>query len=414
VTIDRSTAETLDAADPLARFRSQFVVDDDGPIYLDGNSLGPLPGVVPAIVERVVRQQWGAGLVESWEHWVDLPARIGAIVAGLIGVDPAAVTISDSTSVNLYKLASAALGAHPGRTDVVMVRGEFPTDRYLMEAVAAARGGVVRTAPVGAVDPPTAGDIAPLLDERVALVSLSAVSYRSAAIADMAGITAAAHGAGAMVLWDLSHAVGSIPVDLGAIGADLAVGCTYKYLSGGPGAPAFLHVRPDLQAGLDHPIHGWFGHARQFAFEDGYEPADGIDRFVVGTPPILSLAAAEPGIALVAEAGIESIRAKSVAATTLLIDLWEHSLAPLGFGLASPRDPSRRGSHVALTHPDGLAISRALREGRRVITDFRAPDAIRLAVSPLVTRFTEVWDAVEAIREVAVGGYGPPGGHRVT
>ena len=409
---DRSHAAELDAADPLARFRSEFLIGDDGPIYLDGNSLGPLPGAVPAIIERVVRTQWGEGLVESWEHWVDLPARVGALVAGLIGADAGAVTISDSTSVNLYKLAAAALGARPGRRDIVMVAGEFPTDRYLMESLAATRGGRVHAAPVAG--PPGPDDLAPLLAEGPALVVLSAVSYRSAAIADMDGITAAAHDAGAMVLWDLSHAVGSIPLDLAGIGADLAVGCTYKYLNGGPGAPAFLHVRPDLHDSLDQPLHGWFGHARQFAFEDAYEPARGIDRFVVGTPPILSLAAAEPGISLVAEAGSEAIRAKSIVATELLVDLWEARLADHGFELASPRDPERRGSHVAVTHPDGLAISRALRTSGRVITDFRAPDAIRLGVSPLVNRFTELWDAVEAMAEVASGGYDTPNAHRVT
>lgn len=414
MSIERGVAEALDRADGLARFRTEFVIDDDGPIYLDGNSLGPLPGAVPAIVERVVREQWGGGLVESWEHWIDLPARVGAIVAGLIGADPSAVTMSDSTSVNLYKLAAAALGARPGRTAIVMVDGEFPTDRYLMGSLAASHGGEVRTASIGSAESPTPDHLESVLGQDTALVVLSAVSYRSAAIADMAGITAAAHDVGAMVLWDLSHAVGSVPVDLASTGADLAVGCTYKYLCGGPGAPAFLYVRPDLHPTLDHPIHGWFGHARQFAFEEGYEPSSGIGRFAVGTPPILSLAAAEPGIALVAAAGIEAIRAKNIAATTLLIDLWEERLAPFGFGLASPRDPARRGSHVALTHPDGLAVSRVLRSERRVITDFRAPDSIRLAVSPLVTRFTEVWDAVEQIREVARGGYGPPADLRVT
>ena len=409
----RSQAEALDAADPVARFRGEFLVDDDAPIYLDGNSLGPLPREVPAIVDRVVREEWGVGLVESWEHWVDLPARVGRLVAGLVGADAASVTMSDSTSVNLYKLAAAALGSRPDRSDIAMVEGEFPTDRYLMDSLAASRGGRVRAATVAGA--PGADDLAPVLDGDTALVVLSAVSYRSAAIADMAGITAAAHDAGAIVLWDVSHAVGSIPLRLGAIGADLAVGCTYKYLSGGPGAPAFLYVRPDLQTTLDQPIHGWFGHARQFAFEDAYVPARGIDRFVVGTPPILSLAAAEPGIALVAEAGIEAIRAKSVAATSLLIDLWEHRLAPRGFRLASPRDPGRRGSHVALTHPDGLAVSRALRTDGLVVTDFRAPDVIRLGVSPLVTRFTELWDAVEAIAHVVDEGYRPdPHDRRVT
>jgi kynureninase len=412
---DRTHAAALDAADPLGSFRSEFVVDDQGPIYLDGNSLGPLPRRVASLLERVVRDEWGSGLVESWEHWIELPARVGALVSGLIGADPSAVTVSDSTSVNLYKLAAAALGARPGRSTIVMLDGEFPTDRYLMDALAARTGGAVRTVATSPASAPDPGILADALGDDTALVVLSAVSYRSAAIADMAGISEAAHAAGAMVLWDLSHAVGSIPIDLDATGADLAVGCTYKYLSGGPGAPAFLYVRPDLNDELDQPIQGWFGHARQFGFEERYEPAAGVTRFLAGTPPILSVAAAEPGVALVAEAGIEAIRAKSITATSLLVALWQERLRPLGFHLASPIDAERRGSHVALTHRDALAISRTLREERSVITDFRAPAAIRLGVSPLVTRHTDVWDAVEAIRQVTAGGrYGSIGEPRVT
>jgi kynureninase len=402
----REDARALDRADPLAPFRDRFAIDPGGPIYLDGNSLGRLPKAVLKTAERLIAEEWGRGLVESWESWLDLPQRVGALLAPLLGAAADEVIAADSTSVNLYKLAAAALEALPGRTTIVTDAANFPTDRYILEGLARARGGELRTVPSDPIDGPSPEAIATALDDTVALVSLSHAAYRSAALADVAAINAAARGCGALTLWDLSHSAGAVPIDLTGTGTDLAVGCTYKYLNGGPGAPAFLYVRRDLHDGLTQPIQGWFGHAAQFAFEDSYRPAAGIERFLVGSSPVLALTVAAAGIALVAEAGIGAIRAKSTAATTMLLARYDAVLAPLGVGLGTPRDPERRGSHVALLHPEGLALSRWLRTEAAVIADFRPPDVIRLAVSPLYTSFTEVWDAVEAIRSgLASGGF---------
>lgn len=393
----RAVAEGLDRSDPLAAFRRRFVVDDDS-VYLDGNSLGRQPRAVQDVVAHVT-EAWGHGLVESWNDWIDLPQRLGARLSPLIGAEPADVTLSDSTTVNLYKLAAAAFDALPSRRVLVTDSDNFPTDRYVLEGLAAARGGeirIVESDPVAGIDART---VAAALDDDVALASFSLVSFRSGAFADLAAVTDAVRSAGALTLWDLSHAVGSVPIDLSGAGVDLAVGCTYKYLNGGPGAPAFLYVRRALQGALGQPIRGWFGHAEQFAFADEWRPAPGIERFLVGTPPILSVAAAAPGIEMVAEAGMEAIRTKSVRATTFLIDLYDRFLEPLGVGLGTPRDPERRGSHVALEHPEGLGITRWLRSRRRVITDFRAPATIRLAVAPLYTTYREIWEAVDAVRE---------------
>lgn len=393
----RAVAEGLDRSDPLAAFRRRFVVDDDS-VYLDGNSLGRQPRAVQDVVAHVT-EAWGHGLVESWNDWIDLPQRLGARLSPLIGAEPADVTLSDSTTVNLYKLAAAAFDALPSRRVLVTDSDNFPTDRYVLEGLAAARGGEIRIVESGPVAGIDARTVAAALDDDVALASFSLVSFRSGAFADLAAVTDAVRSAGALTLWDLSHAVGSVPIDLSGAGVDLAVGCTYKYLNGGPGAPAFLYVRRALQGALGQPIRGWFGHAEQFAFADEWRPAPGIERFLVGTPPILSVAAAAPGIEMVAEAGMEAIRTKSVRATTFLIDLYDRFLEPLGVGLGTPRDPERRGSHVALEHPEGLGITRWLRSRRRVITDFRAPATIRLAVAPLYTTYREIWEAVDAVRE---------------
>jgi kynureninase len=393
----RAAAEDLDRSDPLAAFRHRFVIDEER-AYLDGNSLGRLPRAALDAVTHVT-EAWGHGLVESWSDWIDLPQRLGARLSPLIGAEPADVTLSDSTSVNLYKLAAAALDALPNRRVLVTDSDNFPTDRYVLEGLAAARGAEIRfveTDPVTGID---ARAVEAAVDDDVALASFSLVSFRSGSFADLAAITDAVRSAGALTLWDLSHAVGSVPIDLSGAGVDLAVGCTYKYLNGGPGAPAFLYVRRALQRALRQPIRGWFGHAEQFAFADEWRPASGIARFLVGTPPILSVAAAAPGIEMVAEAGIEAIRTKSLRATTFLIELYDRFLEPLGVGLGTPREPERRGSHVALEHPEGLGITRWLRSQRRVITDFRAPTTIRLAISPLYTTYREIWDAVEAVRE---------------
>src|SRR4051794_36340085 len=380
--LTRDAAAALDAADPLAGFRTRFAgADDEGPqrlLYLDGNSLGRMPRETPAALARVVEQEWARGLVGSWSSWIEQAGRIGDVLAaGVLGAGPGEVLVADSTSVNLYKLLVAGADARPGRDVLVCCADEFPTDRYVAAGVAAARGMTVREVPADideGLDPEV---LAAALDERVAVVVLSSVAYRSGALLDVPAVTRLVHDSGSLVLWDLSHAAGAVAIDLAASGADLAVGCTYKYLNGGPGAPAFLYVRRDLQEQLRQPIWGWFGQRDQFAMGPEYDPAPGIERFGVGTPPVLGMTAAEVGIGLVAEAGIELLATKGTALGELAIALAEAWLAPHGVALASPRDPARRGSHVTLAHPRAWQLTQALID-RGVVPDFRAPERVRL------------------------------------
>ncbi len=396
--IERSDAARRDGEDPLADHLQLFAIPEPEVIYMDGNSLGRPPRMALVKLERTAWQEWATGLVRSWDHWVGEPGRIGDLLGTeLLGAEPGEVVISDQTSVNLYKLASAALAARPERPVIVTDDTNFPSDRYVLSGVAAAAGGELRVVDADPVLGPQPDDVAAALDDRVGLVSLSHVGYKSGAIADMAAITSLAHDVGARTLWDLSHAAGIVPVELGETGADLAVGCTYKYLNGGPGAPAFLYVRTDLHSQLQQPIHGWFGHADMFAFADDYRPAAGIGRFVTGTPPMLAVAAAGAGIETSVQAGIAAIRAKSLSLTGLLIDLFDEILGPAGFTLATPRDEARRGGHVAVRHPDAAAICRRLIDRHRVLPDFRPPDTIRLAPAPLSTRYVDVWDAAHAV-----------------
>jgi kynureninase len=403
---DRAAAERLDREDPLARLREQFVIDDPELIYLDGNSLGRLPKRSVERLRSVISDEWGRGLIRSWnDHWMDLPARAGDLIGErLVGAAPGQVVVSDSTSVNLYKLAAAALDARPGRDVIVSDRHNFPSDRYVLEGLAAARGLELRLAEFDELRGPTAEAVGSVIGERTALLSLSHVDYRSGALADMAAIDQVARGAGALTLWDLCHAVGAVPIELDASGADLAVGCTYKYLNAGPGAPAFLYVRREHQSSLRQPIWGWYGQRDQFAMAEGYDPPSEVSRFLVGTPFVPGVALVEEGAALLADAGIERLRAKGVALTELLIELHDQWLAPLGFALASPRDAAVRGSHVSLAHQDGYRICRALISKAGVIPDFRPPDRIRLGPAPATTRFVDVWDAMERLRRVVAGG----------
>jgi kynureninase len=403
---DRAEAERLDREDPLAPLRDRFVIDDPQLIYLDGNSLGRLPRQSLERLRVVVEQEWGRRLIRSWnERWMDLPARVGDLIGQrLLGAAPGQVVVADSTSVNLYKLAVAALDARPGRTVIVSDRNNFPSDRYVLEGLAAARGLRLELTDFDELRGPTAAAVAPLVDDRTALVSLSHVDYRSGALADMAGINALARDAGALTLWDLCHSVGAVPVELDADGADLAVGCTYKYLNAGPGAPAFLYVRAEHVERLRQPIWGWFGQRDQFAMGQGYAPAPDISRFLVGTPQVLGVALVEEGARLLAEAGIQRLRAKGMALTELLVALHDAWLAPLGLTLASPRDAAARGSHVAIVHPDAYRICRALVDKAGVIPDFRAPDRIRLGLAPITTRFTDVWDAMDRLRAIVAEG----------
>ncbi len=401
--LPRAHAESLDAADPLAGFRDRFAGDDDL-LYLDGNSLGRMPRETPAALARVVEQEWARGLVGSWSSWIGAATRIGDLLAeGVLGARPGEVLVSDSTSVDLYKLLVAAADARPGRDVLVCCADDFPTDRYVVAGVAQARGMTVREVPADVDEGLDPAVLAAALDGRVAVVVLSAVAYRSGALADLSAITGTAREAGALVLWDLSHAAGAVPVDLTANGADLAVGCTYKYLNGGPGSPAFLYVRRELQDQLRQPIWGWFGQRDQFAMGPAYDPVPGIERFGVGTPPVVAMTAVEVGARLVAEAGIGALAAKGRALGELTVALADAWLAPHGVALASPRDAARRGSHVTLAHPQAWQLTQALID-RGVVPDFRTPDRVRLGPAPLYTRFVDVWDAMDRFREVLATG----------
>jgi kynureninase len=383
--VTRADAAALDAADPLAGFRERFVVSDAQRIYLDGNSLGRLPVATRDRLRDLV-EEWGDRLVSGWPDWIDAPGRVGDLIAAsIVGAGPGEVIVGDSTTVNLYKLCSAALDLGPGA--LVTDRGNFPTDRYVLEGLAAQRGLELRI-----VD-----DVTAALDG-AAVVVLSHVDYRTGEIADMRAVTEQARGSGARVVWDLCHSAGAIPIDLHAAGAELAVGCTYKYLNAGPGAPAFLYVARELQGRLRSPIWGWFGQRDQFAMGQGYDPVEGIGRFLAGTPPIVDLAAVEEGVKLTAEAGVAALRVKSTALCELIVALHDERLAPLGFALGSPREPGRRGSHVSLRHEEAWPICRALIERANVVPDFRGPDSIRLGVAPLYTRFADVWDALDRLR----------------
>ena len=404
---DRSYAHTLDAADQLATFRDRFVRQDRELIYLDGNSLGPLPVRTQARIAEVVDQDWGVGLVRSWDKWIQLPRQAGDMVGEhLIGAAPGQVTVCDSVTINLYKLAWAALDARPGRDVIITDDDNFPTDRYVLQGIAAQRGCELRTIHTDMDAGVSEAALVEALDDRVALVELSHVAYRSGALADMTRLSELVHRAGALMLWDLCHSVGAVPVELDASGADLAIGCTYKYVNAGPGAPGFLYVREDLQSLLRQPIWGWFSQHDQFAMGPRYDPAPGIDSFLTGTPNIIGAVAVEEGARLIGEAGLPALRAKSIELTTYLIALADEWLAPLGFTIASPREAARRGAHVTLRHDDAWPISQALISAG-VVGDYRTPDRLRLGPIPLTTSFTEVFDALDRLREItATKSYG--------
>jgi kynureninase len=390
----RDDALALDARDPLSPVRASFVLPE-GVVYLDGNSLGPPPRRAFDRVAEVVRDEWGADLVRGWTRhgWIDLPERVAAAIAPLIGAAPDEVVVADSTSVNLFKLLATALRLRPGRRFILSERENFPTDLYMAAGLADLLGDRVELRLVGR------DDLSRSLDAEVALLMLTHVDFRSGEIHDMSAWTTAAHGTGALVLWDLAHSAGALPVDLAGCRVDLAVGCGYKYLNGGPGAPAFAYVARRHHEGLEQPLWGWMGHAAPFEFATDYRPAPGVARLRVGTPPILSLAALECGVAALAEAGVERLRAKSVALTELFIALVERDCREHGFEVVSPRDPAHRGSQVSLRHGDGYAIVQAL-IAAGVVADFRAPDLLRFGFAPAYLRFVDVWDAVVALREI--------------
>jgi kynureninase len=391
--LTRDDAAALDRADELAVFRERFVLPD-GVIYLDGNSLGPLPKAAKVRVAEVLDREWGQSLIRSWtEHgWIDLQFRIGDKIGQLIGAALGTTVVADSTSVNLFKLLAAALDQRPGRQVLLTEAGNFPTDLYVAQGLLALLQRAYELRPVA--------DVVAALDAQIAVLMLTHVDYRSGAMHDMAALTRAAHEAGALVLWDLSHSVGAVPLQLEADGVDLAVGCGYKYLNGGPGAPGFLYVARHLQDDLRLPLTGWLGHAEPFAFESHYRPAGGIARTVVGTPPMLSLAALEAGIDIALEAPTAALRAKSQRLADMFIVLMA---AQPEFRLLTPCQPSQRGSQVAFAHPHGYAIMQVLIE-RGVIGDFRAPDVLRFGLAPLYVRFVDVWDAVALLEDVMRSG----------
>ena len=400
-TRSRDEAVALDEQDALAPFLERFVVAPDGLVYLDGNSLGRLPKETPERLKQVIEQQWGERLIRAWsEGWMQLPRTIGdQLGSGLLGAAPGQTALADSTTVCFYKLASAALDARPDRTEIITDRDNFPTDRYVLEGLADQRGLTIRWIEADPHSGPTPDDVEPLISERTALVTFSQVSYRSAFILDTKRITEIAHADGALALWDLCHSAGAIPVTLDDDGVDLAVGCTYKYLNAGPGAPAFLYVATEHQDQLRQPIWGWLGRTDPFEMAQGYIPAQGISKMLSGTPPVLALTAAACGIEISIEAGIDAIRTKSIAITEYAIALIDELLTQKGCSVGSPRDPSRRGSHVALVHPEARTLSKQLIDAG-VVVDFRTPDVIRLGLSPLTTKFTDVYDGLQRVGEL--------------
>lgn len=400
----------LDAADPLSPLRGQFALDDAdrrGLVYLDGNSLGPLPRTTPARVQAVVTAEWGEGLIASWNTagWIDLAQRIGDKIARLVGAGPGELMVADSTSVNLYKALGAAIGlvqrTTPARRRILSERTNFPTDLYIADTLATSHGFDLTL-----VD---ADEVTARIDDSVAIVLLTHVDYRTGRMHAMDAVTRAAHAAGALVIWDLAHSAGAVPVDLTAADADFAVGCGYKYLNGGPGAPAFVWAHPRHTARMDReqwrqPLSGWLGHAAPFAFTPDYRPAPGIARFVCGTPAMLSLAALECGVDTVLAAGavggLPALRAKSLALSDLFIALVEARCAGHALTVVTPRAHDARGSQVALARAgDGYAIMQAL-IARGVVGDFRAPDILRFGLTPLYTRFVDVWDAIDRLGQV--------------
>jgi kynureninase len=390
----REEALALDAADPIGRYRDGFLLPGDL-IYLEGNSLGPPSWRALERVEEVLRGEWGGELIRGWTSrgWIDLPARVATAIAPLVGAVADEVMVADSISVNLYKLLAAAHELRPGRRVIVSEVDNFPTDLYVAQGLAELLGGCCELRLV------ERARLAEALDPEVAVLMLTHVDFRSGEMHDMAAWTEAAHEAGALVLWDLAHSAGAVPVDLGGCAADLAVGCGYKYLNGGPGAPAFAFVAGRHHGSLRSPLWGWMGHAAPFEFATSYQPAPGVARLLVGTPPILSLAALECGVESVAEIGISRLRAKSVALTELFIGLVDRDCGGHGLELGSPRDPARRGSQVALRHPEGYAVMQAL-IAAAVIGDFRPPDLLRFGFAPAYVRFVDVWDAAARLRGI--------------
>jgi len=395
--IARVDLEALDREDPLRPFRDRFFLPE-GTIYLDGNSLGAMPKAVPARIREVVEEEWGRDLIRSWNihGWIDLQMSVGAKIGRLIGAGEGETIVADSTSVNLFKVLSAALALNPSRRTILSERENFPTDLYVVE-------GLIRHLGRDHVLKAAAPEEFPaVIDDDVACVLLTHVSYRTGRMYDMAKITEAAHAKGALMIWDLAHSAGAMPLDLSGVNADFAVGCGYKFLNGGPGAPAFLAIARRHQDRVAPALSGWFGHAAPFAFEGSFRPAEGVARAAVGTPPVLSLAALEVGVDLMLEAPLEELRAKSLRQADIFAALMGPELAGHGFSLVSPKDPAQRGSQICFAHEHGWPIVQCL-TAHNVIGDFRAPDIVRFGFTPLYLGYAELWDAVAILRRIMDG-----------
>ena len=391
--VSREACVARDASDPIGALRDRFVIPE-GVIYLDGNSLGPMPRAAVNIFNRTIEQEWGQDLIKSWNFagWFDMPLRLGDRIGGLIGAAPGQTVVCDTTSINLYKTVHAAIGLRPERDVVIAEAAAFPTDLYIIEGAMASAGRPMQRRLVGADGP----SVEALLDERVAVVVLSHVDYRTGALLDVAAITNKIHKAGALVVWDLCHSAGVIEFAFDRHAIDFAVGCTYKYLNGGPGSPAFVSVATVHQTAARHPLSGWWGHAAPFAFDRDFRPDAGIRRFLCGTPPIISLRGVDAALDALEGVDMAALRGKSLALTELFMTRIS-ALLP-GLDIVTPREPSLRGSQVAIVFDHGYAVVQAMIE-RSVIGDFRAPDTMRFGFAPLYLRFADAWDAAEILAE---------------
>lgn len=401
---------SLDATDPLGVFRSRFVIDDSDLCYLDGNSLGRLPHDTVQALDTVVRKEWGGELVGGWEHWVDQAVHVGdRLGETTLAAAPGQVLVTDTTSVNFYRLVHAALRDRPERRTIVIDEANFPTDRYIVQGIAEDLGYRVVMIPnedpnVAEYERVTPEVLRPYLNDDVALVTLQVINYRSGARQDVAALTELVHSHGAHVLWDASHAVGSLDLHLDEWGVQLAVGCTYKYCNAGPGAPAWMYIGKEVQERLSTPIHGWFAQRDQFDMGPMFERAPGIRGFQIASPSILGLACVEASLGIIAEAGMPAIESKCATGTSLMVELFDEWLEPLGFSLETPRNPAHRGGHLSLTHPDAARIARAMRQFANVVPDFRRPRTIRVAVSPLYTSYRELHTGFSRLRDLVQSG----------
>jgi kynureninase len=400
----RDFAHQLDSQDNLASFREAFVLADPGLIYLDGNSLGMMPKIAQEKAKQVVEEQWSKDLIRGWNKgWWDAPSRVGDKIGQLIGAAAGQVVVNDTVSLNLFKLATAALTLQPDKKRIITDTFNFPSDLYILQGIRQNLGNAHEIIRIGASDNDVTPDLAALeaaINKNTALVTISHVVFKSGYLYEMKRITELAHRKGALVLWDLSHSVGSVPIALDDCNVDFAIGCTYKYLNGGPGAPAFLYVNKTIQEKLSSPIWGWWGQKNPFDFDLEYQPASGVQRFLVGTQPMISLLTMEAALEPTLQAGMDSIRAKSILMTDYASYLSQELLAPFGFSLGSPVDSAQRGSHISIRHGDGYRINRALIEEMNVIPDFREPDNIRLGFAPLYTSFADVWEGSDRIKRV--------------